>query len=186
MQNTTNQSATPTPEGQEKPSILYIDDQEDNNVVFKSTFRRYFKVFTAMSGEEGLRIINSEDIYIVIVDQRMPKMSGVQFLKNLPENKDIVRIIITGYSDTDAILDAINNAKVYRYIMKPWDKEELVRTMQNAVKEVQARRENANLISSLKAKIEELEQKINELSLDGCLLKNDSKDQESSSNHKNQ
>ncbi|WP_205499847.1 response regulator [Rufibacter psychrotolerans] len=174
---TTHQTVTPTPEGPEKPSILYVDDQEDNNVVFKSTFRRYFKVFTAMSGEEGLRIINAEDILIVIVDQRMPKMSGVQFLKNLPEHKDAVRIIVSGYPDTNAILDAINNANVYRYIMKPWDKEAMVRMMQQAVEELKARRANATLIAELKARIEELEREIEALKAEGCLLRDGTGDQ---------
>ncbi|MBC3539279.1 response regulator [Rufibacter sediminis] len=157
--NTTN----PTDETPEKPGILYIDSEEDNLVVFKSSFRRYFKVFTAMSGEEGLRILNSEPISLVITDQRMSKMTGVQFLKNLPEDRDLIRIILTGHSDTASILDAINSGKIYRYILKPWEKENLKNVMESAVEELKQRQANRKLVEELKSEKERLEQKIAEL-----------------------
>ncbi|GGK56458.1 response regulator [Rufibacter glacialis] len=162
-------NTTPTPptnslaEGTEKPSILYIDDEEDNLVVFKSTFRKFFKVFTAMSGDEGLKILAAEPISILIVDQRMPKMTGVQFLKNLPENHDLIRIILTSYSDSESILDAMNSGKVYRYIMKPWDRESLRRLMENAIDELNARKAHQKLVEELKAAKENLEKKVAEL-----------------------
>ncbi|MFB9864661.1 response regulator [Rufibacter immobilis] len=138
---------SPAAMGQEKPSILFVDDEEDNLVVFRSMFRRHFKVFTAMSGEEGLRILNSEDISLVITDQRMPKMTGIQFLKNLPPSKDAIRIILTGYSDMDSALEAINHCQVYRYLLKPWDKEELKTIMEGAVEEHRQRRAHRERVS---------------------------------------
>ncbi|WP_071885468.1 response regulator [Rufibacter tibetensis] len=162
-------NTTPTPhntspaEGTEKPSILYIDDEEDNLVVFKSTFRKFFKVFTAMSGDEGLKILASEPISIVIIDQRMPKMSGVHFLKSLPDDPEIIRMILTGYSDPESMLEAINSGKVYRYIMKPWDRENLRRIMENAIIELNTRKANRQLVEELKAAKESLERKVAEL-----------------------
>lgn len=162
-------NTTPTPlantsaEGTEKPGILYIDDEEDNLVVFKSTFRRFFKVFTAMSADEGLKILAAEPISIVIIDQRMPKISGVQFLKSLPDDQDIIRIILTGHTDTESMLDAINSGKVYRYIMKPWERENLRRIMENAIVELNNRIANRKLVEELKAAKESLERKVAEL-----------------------
>ncbi|KAA3436797.1 response regulator [Rufibacter hautae] len=153
----------PAEEQAEKPGILYIDNEEDNLVVFKSTFRKYFKVFTAMSGEEGLRILSNEPISLVITDQRMPKITGVQFLKSLPEDKDLIKIILTGHSDTASILDAINSGKIYRYILKPWDKENLKNIMESAIEELKKRQANRKLVEDLKLENEKLEQKVAEL-----------------------
>ena len=150
----------------EKPGILYIDDEEDNLIVFKSAFRRYYKVYTAISGEEGLEILNNEDIALVITDQRMPRMTGVQFLQSLPEDKDVIRMILTGYSDVEAIIDAINMGKVYRYITKPWSKEELKVTLDNAIEAYRLRNTNKKLIKELKIANEYLEQKVLERTLE--------------------
>jgi class 3 adenylate cyclase len=144
----------------EKPNVLYIDDEQDNLLVFKAAFRRHYKVFTALSGEEGIEIIRTNDICLVITDQRMPGMTGVQFLKNLPDELETIRMILTGYSDMEAIIEAINTGKVYRYITKPWDKEELKITIDNALEAFRLRRTNKKLLFELKEANEELEQKV--------------------------
>lgn len=151
---------------EEKLSILYIDDEEDNLIVFKSAFRRFYKVYTANSGEEGLQILNTEDIALVITDQRMPRMTGVQFLQSLPEDKDVIRMILTGYSDVEAIIEAINTGKVYRYITKPWSKEELKVTLDNAIEAFRLRKTNKKLIQELKMANEYLEQKVLERTME--------------------
>jgi class 3 adenylate cyclase len=150
----------------DKPSILYIDDEEDNLIVFKSAFRRFYKVHTAISGEEGLEIFRNENIALVITDQRMPHMTGVQFLQNLPEDKDVIRMILTGYSDVEAVIDAINTGKVYRYITKPWSKDELKVTLDNAIEAFRLRKTNKKLIQELKLANEYLEQKVLERTLE--------------------
>ena len=102
-------------------SILYIDDEEDNLTVFNSTFRRNYNVHLALSGREGLEIMKNYDIHLVITDQRMPDMTGVQFLEQIiPLYPDCIRMILTGFSDVQAIIQAINKGRVYRYISKPW------------------------------------------------------------------
>lgn len=151
---------------EEKLSILYIDDEEDNLIVFKSAFRRFYKVYTATSGEEGLQILNTEDIALVITDQRMPRMTGVQFLQSLPQENDVIRMILTGYSDVEAIIEAINTGKVYRYITKPWSKEELKVTLDNAMEAFRLRKTNKKLIQELKMANEYLEQKVLERTME--------------------
>jgi len=149
-----------------KPEILYIDDEEDNLFVFKAAFRRFYKVYTAQSGEEGLEILKEKDISLVITDQRMPRMTGVQFLQNISEEKDLIRMILTGYSDMESIIEAINTGKVYRYIVKPWDKEELKITMDNAIEAFRLRRANKHLVQELKEANEDLEQKVTDRTLE--------------------
>jgi len=150
----------------EKPEILHIDDEEDNLFVFKAAFRRFYKVHTALSGEEGLEILKDKDVSLVITDQRMPRMTGVQFLQNLPAEKDLIRMILTGYSDMESIIEAINTGKVYRYIVKPWDKEELKITMDNAIEAFRLRRANKHLVQELKEANDDLEQKVNDRTLE--------------------
>jgi class 3 adenylate cyclase/CheY-like chemotaxis protein len=141
-------------------NILYVDDEVNNLNSFRAALRRNYNVFTAQSGEEGLEIFNHNDIQVIVTDQRMPGMTGVQFLQQLPQEPDNVRIILTGFSDMEAIIDAINTGKVYRYITKPWDKDELKITIDNAIETVLLRRNNKQLIHELQEYNEQLEGKI--------------------------
>ncbi|MBY0477233.1 MAG: response regulator [Chitinophagaceae bacterium] len=141
-------------------NILYVDDEVNNLNSFRAALRRNYHVFTAQSGEEGLDIFNHNDIQVVVTDQRMPGMTGVQFLKQLPEEPDNVRIILTGFSDMEAIIDAINTGKVYRYITKPWDKDELKIAIDNAIETVLLRRNNKKLIHELQNYNEQLEERV--------------------------
>lgn len=141
-------------------NILYVDDEINNLNSFRAALRRYYNVFTAQSGEEGLNICSHNDIQVIVTDQRMPNMTGVQFLQQLPQEPDNVRIILTGFSDMEAIIDAINTGKVYRYITKPWDKDELKITIDNAVETVLLRRNNKHLIQELQQYNEQLEEKV--------------------------
>lgn len=149
-------------EEQAKPkhTLLYVDDEEDNLVVFKSAFRRDYKVLTATSAAEGLEIVKSNNVDLIITDQRMPHMTGIQFLKNLPEDALSIRMILTGYSDIEAVIDAINTGKVYRYITKPWNKDELKMTLDTALESLELKRANSELIVKLQEANESLEQKV--------------------------
>ncbi len=144
-----------------KPAILYVDDEADNLLVFKSTFRRHFTVHTALSGEEALAVMQENPhISLVITDQRMPAMTGVQFLQHLPPTDDSIRMILTGFSDVQAIIDAINTGQVYRYITKPWERDELKITIDNALEAFNLRKTNKSLISELQEANEDLEAKV--------------------------
>jgi class 3 adenylate cyclase/ActR/RegA family two-component response regulator len=141
-------------------NILYVDDELHNLNSFRAALRRHYNVFTAESGAEGIEILAKNDIHVVVTDQRMPNMTGVQFLQHIPGDQDNIRIILTGFSDMESIIEAINTGKVYRYITKPWDKDELKITIDNAVETVMLRRNNKKLISELQSTNEHLEEKV--------------------------
>lgn len=118
---------------EEKIAVLYIDDESNNLVSFQAAFRRKYKIFTANSAAQGMGILNNEEVHVIIADQRMPNSTGVEFFqivrKAYPEP---IRMLLTGYTDAEAIVDAINKGEIYRYIRKPWDEIELNNAIQNA------------------------------------------------------
>lgn len=143
------------------PQVLYVDDEEDNLVVFNSAFRRYYEIYLAKSGREALDILHSNKIQLIITDQRMPEMTGIEFLeKVITDFPECIRMIITGYSDVDAIIQAINTGSVYRYITKPWNREELKINIDNAIETFRLKEENKKLIEDLKEYNLNLEKKV--------------------------
>ena len=142
----------------EKLKVLYVDDERHNLTSFKATYRRDFEVFIAESGEEGLEILKDNDVQVVLSDQRMPQMTGVEFLKILKEeHPETIRILITGYSDIQAVIDAINDGQVYRYVSKPWDSHDLLLVIQQAYEVYSLRKENLRLMEELKKANKQLE-----------------------------
>lgn len=141
-------------------NVLYVDDEENNLNSFRAALRRHYNIFTALNGEEGMEILSKNDIHVIVTDQRMPHMTGVQFLQHIPGDQDNIRIILTGFSDIESIIEAINTGKVYRYITKPWDKDELKITIDNAIETVMLRRNNKELIQRLQEYNEQLEEKV--------------------------
>lgn len=118
---------------EKKINILYVDDEENNLLSFKATFRLKHKVFTAISGEEAFKILETKHIDIIVTDQRMPTMTGVEFLEKVIEKfPDPIRILLTGYADMSAVVDAVNKGKIFHYVTKPWDEEELNSTIDRA------------------------------------------------------
>lgn len=118
------------------PSLLYIDDETENLKVFTRVFKKNFTIYTALSGEEGLDLFEKHpEISLLVSDQRMPGMSGVDFLNACKLiNPDPIRILITGYADLESTINAINEAEIYRFIKKPWDKLDLLQTLNEAQK----------------------------------------------------
>ncbi|KKJ00897.1 response regulator [Prochlorothrix hollandica] len=108
-----------------KFKMLVVDDEPDNLDLLYRTFRRQFDVYRAESGAEALDILaNKGEVAVIISDQRMPEMKGTEFLsKTVPQFPNTVRIILTGFTDVEDLVDAINSGQVYRYITKPWDPE---------------------------------------------------------------
>ena len=125
-----------------KPKILYVDDEEDNLHVFKSSFRRHYDIYTVSSAKEGMALIKDNPVDMVISDQRMPQISGVEFLLSLPDMPDSVRMIMTGYSDIETVIDALNTGKIQKYIKKPWVKDELKQVLDEALIKLDNRRSN--------------------------------------------
>jgi len=118
---------------QKKITILYVDDEENNLISFKATFRIKYKVYTAISGAEAMDILNKEHVHIIITDQRMPNMTGVEFLEKVLEKyPDPMRILLTGFADMNAVIEAVNKGKIFHYLTKPWNEEELDMTIKRA------------------------------------------------------
>jgi len=144
-------------------SILYIDDEEHNLTSFKSTFRRDYHIYVASSGRAGLEIMEQKNIQLVITDQRMPDMTGIEFLEKIvPLYPDCMRMILTGFSDMEAIIQAINLGNIYRYVAKPWNREELKITIDSALEVYNLKVQNRNLIKDLKEANLNLEKKVME------------------------
>jgi signal transduction histidine kinase len=118
----------------EKYSILYLDDEEQNLVSFQALFRRKYNVFTTTSAHEAVDILNKHAIHVIFSDQKMPDVSGVEFFETiLPDFPQAVRILLTGYAEIEAVIDAINKGQVYRYVPKPWDANDLEVCVENAI-----------------------------------------------------
>lgn len=127
-------------------TILYLDDEPDNLLAFKAVFRRQYNILTAQNADEGLRLLRSHSADLIISDQRMPHTTGVAFFEQILDEFPVpIRMILTGYSDVQAIVDAINKGKVYHYITKPWKMEELKVIMDNALETYSLKRQNRQL-----------------------------------------
>lgn len=134
----------------EMMNILYVDDEENNLVSFVAAFRKSFNVFTAISAREAIEILNTYPIHVLITDQRMPDMTGIQLLEAiLPDYPHVVCMILTGFSDIEAIIRAINTGRVFRYITKPWDETELKMILDSAVKIYNLEKENRTLAEKI-------------------------------------
>ncbi len=133
-----------------KTKMLVVDDEPDNLDLLYRTFRRDFQVLKAESGVKALEVLAQEgEVAVIISDQRMPEMKGTEFLsRTVPEFPDTVRIILTGFTDVEDLVDAINSGQVYKYITKPWDPEELKAVVHRA----------AETYELLKQRTEELRQ----------------------------
>ena len=141
----------------EKIAVLYIDDESNNLLSFQATFRRKYKVFLANSPAEGMGILNKEEIHVIIADQRMPHSTGVEFFHIVRKaHPHPIRILLTGYTDAEAIIDAINKGEIYRYIKKPWDEFELQNAIQNAYEIFVTRHKLSKKIGELEKTNDEL------------------------------
>ncbi|PAX59587.1 response regulator [Brunnivagina elsteri] len=118
-----------------KPKILVVDDEPDNLDLLYRTFYRDYKVLRANSGPAALDLLADEgDVSVIISDQRMPMMSGTEFLSlTATQYPDIIRIILTGYTDVEDLVEAINAGKVFKYVTKPWEAEELKAVVRQAL-----------------------------------------------------
>ncbi|GIV32598.1 MAG: hypothetical protein KatS3mg031_0133 [Chitinophagales bacterium] len=142
----------------EKISVLYVDDEVHNLMAFKASYRKRYRVFTASSCKEGLQILEKENIPVILADQRMPKMSGVKFFEAVAQKyPDTMRILITGYSDIEAVIEAVNTAGIFRYLTKPWKEEDLTEAIEKAYEVYCETRKRKELIENLKRTNEQLE-----------------------------
>jgi len=118
------------------PKILYVDDEAINLELFQLTFLNELDVLTALSGKEGLEILETNsDIKVIISDLKMPVMNGLDFIKQIKSgNKEKVCMLLTGYIESEIVMEGLNKDLIHRYLIKPWEKDELLRTIQEAFK----------------------------------------------------
>lgn len=139
-------------------SILYVDDESENLTGFKFLFRRFYNVYLAQSGNEALELLETTPVHLVLADQRMPKMTGAALLSKVYEKyPEVSRIIVTGYSDIDGIIEAVNKGGIYYYVTKPWNAEELRVIIDRALEAYQLRNDKRILIDDLKSSNTELD-----------------------------
>jgi len=133
-----------------KHPVLVVDDESDNLDAFRFNFGRSFKLLLAGSGEEALAHARAEDVAVIVTDQRMPKMTGLDLLKAAREVRpDAVGIIVTAFTDVDVLIEAINLGRIYRYVTKPWDSKELRGVLTHAMERFALVRENRRLADQL-------------------------------------
>ncbi len=137
--------------------LLIVDDEKEILRSLTLTFAEDYEVFTAPSGTEALEILEKQEIALVIVDQRMPGMTGVELLERVFQiNPNIIRIILTGYTDTASLIQAINKGHIYQYITKPWERQDLRITIKRALENYELTLENERLLRELQAANERL------------------------------
>lgn len=137
-----------------KHTILVVDDEIDNVDALERLFRRKYNVLKALSADEGLALVQSNPVSLIISDQRMPKKTGVEFLKASQKYvPDAIRMLLTGYTDVESVIGAINSGEVYRYVTKPWDSVDLANTVDKGIERyelgVELKEKNAALESAL-------------------------------------
>jgi two-component system, NtrC family, response regulator HupR/HoxA len=140
-----------------KYELLLVDDELANLQKLQRTFMNQYNVHLAQSGEEALRTLHNTPIDAIITDQRMPSMTGMELLE-LSQKKfpTIVRIVLTGFTDVDDLIAAINTGKVQKYITKPWEPDDLRLAVQDALEKMELVRENERLTTELKLANEKL------------------------------
>ncbi|MFW6328101.1 MAG: sigma-54-dependent transcriptional regulator, partial [Bacteroidota bacterium] len=140
-----------------KDTILYIDDDEHNLMVFEAYFEEKYRVLTATSAREGYDILLNENVKVVVTDQRMPVENGLDFIRRVaPAYPMVIYIILTAYTDLSNIKEAINSGLIYRYISKPWVNEDMENALENAVEKYDLRKKNQQLIKELEVQNTEL------------------------------
>jgi DNA-binding NtrC family response regulator len=119
-----------------KHSILLVDDEPEILFSLRGLLRRDFEIHTAESGSAAIEVLKQHVIHVIMTDQRMPDMTGVQLLHRVSgEYPQAIRIVFTGYADIKAVIDAVNEGHIYRYITKPWDPDELLSVLRQACAE---------------------------------------------------
>ncbi len=132
-------------------TVLIVDDEEDNLAILQRTLRANYEIIQTKSPLEGLKFLHENSIDIIMSDHKMAEMDGVEFLKRSYEiNPKCIRLLVTAYSDTKILIDAINYGKIYRYVKKPWDPQELLMIVDSAIEYYQLKKENDRLIYDLK------------------------------------
>jgi two-component system, NtrC family, response regulator AtoC len=131
--------------------IVVVDDEQDNLDAFRFNFRKHFELLTASGGLEALELLRTIDPAVIVTDQRMPQMTGIELLHQAAELRpDAVGLIVTAFTDVDVLIEAVNMGHVYRYVTKPWDSREMRSVLRQAIERFHLVRENKRLVEQLR------------------------------------
>jgi len=147
-----------------QPHVLYVDDEENNLAAFMAAFRRNFVIFTAASATEAKRVLEEQTIHVLISDQKMPGTPGVELLgQAFQKNPDQVRILLTAFSNFEALKQAVNKGYIYKYMSKPWDDHEMISVVSEAYGLYLKNQEKKILVAKAEEKKNKLEEEIKKL-----------------------
>ncbi len=138
-------------------NILYVDDEIGNLNVFQVVFKDNYNIFVAQSAAEAKNILNEYHIKVVLTDHRMPGITGIELVKQINEtHPEVICIVLTAFPDAEIMMEAINKARIYRFLLKPWKEFEIIQAIDNALEMYNTRKENENLVHELQHKNIEL------------------------------
>src|SRR6516165_4684368 len=144
-----------------KHTLLVVDDEKDLIDSVHDLLRSEFNVLKARSAEEGLKMMRENEVHIIMTDQRMPKVSGVELLRSIRTgHPQAIRMLFTGYADLDAVIAAINQGHIFRFLKKPWQPEELEFAVRDAAAEYDRLVETAETMQRLRVELQQLRERI--------------------------
>src|SRR5712671_3599702 len=145
-------------EGPRKSGVLLVDDERPNLLVLRGFLESGYTVYEAESGIQALEVADKSEIDVVIADQRMPEMTGVEMLEELRSRKpDVAGIVLTGFTDPPALISAINRARVFRFLKKPWQPDDILEAVRQASEHVYQTRAIRRLVGLLAKRTDELD-----------------------------
>ncbi len=144
--------------------VLYVDDEPNNLILLKISLEKWFTMITTVNPFQALELIESENIQVLITDQRMPEMTGIELAEKVQlQYPSVVIIILTAYDDHETMLKAINLGEIFRYLLKPWDLNDLKQTLNSAFEAFELRKRNRNLIDNLLLKNRQIQHAFDEI-----------------------
>jgi DNA-binding NtrC family response regulator len=144
-----------------KHTLLVVDDEADVGDSVHDLLRREFRVLKARSAEEGMKLMRDNEVHIIMTDQRMPKVTGVELLRSIRAgHPQAVRMLFTGYADIDSVIAAINQGHVFGFLKKPWQPDELENAVREAAAEYERLVEQAEILEKLRSELQTLRDRI--------------------------
>lgn len=144
-----------------KHTLLVVDDEKDVGDSVHDLLRREFNVLKARSAEEGLKLMRDNEVHIIMTDQRMPKVTGVELLKSIRTgHPQAIRMLFTGYADLDAVIAAINQGHIFKFLKKPWQPEDLEGAVRDAAAEYERLVTNAETMEKMRTELHHLRERI--------------------------
>ena len=147
-----------------KHTLLVVDDEADVCDSVQDLLRREFQVLKARSADEGLKLMRENEVHIIMTDQRMPKVTGVELLRSIRAgHPQAIRMLFTGYADLDSVIAAINQGHIFKFLKKPWQPEDLEQAVREAAAEYERLVENAEILDKLRQDLQALRERITAL-----------------------